>query len=358
VNILFLTYALDHCCGVTRHIATLGEGLRERGHATIVIAPGGTMVGELRAAGWQIVTAPIGPDNKQPIAAARAIVRTVREHHIDIIHSHQRWPELVASVVGRVLRVPTAMTCHSLVEGRRALSYRSQHVFAVSAAAQQLLTGYFRIPDARVQLVPNAPRDLVARTPAEVAAYRDRLGIPAGVSVVASAGRFHDDKGFDLLVEAARILGAQRLPIRFVMAGDGEARDKLIAAARELPIVFPGEVEDMSLLYSLADVIAVPSRRESSGLVAMEAGLLAKPVVATDIAGLRELFASGTRGLVVPANDPPALAAAIQRLHGDAALRAELGAALRAHVAAHYSRAAQIDAVEATYRALVAHRRA
>jgi D-inositol-3-phosphate glycosyltransferase len=94
-----------------------------------------------------------------------------------------------------------------------------------------------------------------------------------------------------------------------------------------------------------ADVVAVPSRREPLGLAAAEALACGKPVVASSVGGLREIVVEGVNGLVIPPGDPPALAAALDRLR-DEELRARLGAAGPRSVARHDIRATAIAMAE------------
>ncbi len=101
--------------------------------------------------------------------------------------------------------------------------------------------------------------------------------------------------------------------------------------------------------YERAAVVCVPSRREGYGVVAREAMAYGRPVVATAVGGLRDAVVDGVTGLLVPPRRPAALREAIERLLGDPALRAELGAAARRQAEADYSWPAVTDSLLAAY---------
>jgi glycosyltransferase involved in cell wall biosynthesis len=107
----------------------------------------------------------------------------------------------------------------------------------------------------------------------------------------------------------------------------------------------PAPTAEVAAWMRTADVVVVPSRREPLGLAAVEALACGTPVVASKVGGLREVVRDGENGLLIPADDPGALAEALRRLL-DAALRARLGAAGPASVAGHDIRTAAAQMAE------------
>ena len=113
----------------------------------------------------------------------------------------------------------------------------------------------------------------------------------------------------------------------------------------------PGE---LGPFYERAAVVAAPSRREGYGVAAREAMAWGRPVVASAVGGLVDAVEDGVTGLLVPPRDPAALRAALERLLGDAELRARLGAAAREHVRTELSPEAAGKALVAAYEAATA----
>ena len=151
-------------------------------------------------------------------------------------------------------------------------------------------------------------------------------------------GRLSEEKGVLELIQAAR-----DLPL--VVVGDGPLREQVPAALGFVP---PAELPGY---FDRAAVVVCPSRREGYGVVARQAMAHGRPVIATEVGGLAEAIVDGESGLLVPPEDGTALRAALERLLGDADLRARLGAAARDRVRARYSRAVAATATLAAYEA-------
>jgi glycosyltransferase involved in cell wall biosynthesis len=158
------------------------------------------------------------------------------------------------------------------------------------------------------------------------------------------AGRLDREKGLPVLLQAWGDAGFAAPEVALILAGDGPFRARAVAAGARCPgKLGPGELRNF---YAGSDVVVVPSIPtrdflEPWGLVVNEAFDQGVPVIATTAVGAAAggLVRHEETGLVVPAGDDRALAAALRRLHDDAALRARLGAAGRAAVAAGHSHA-------------------
>lgn len=170
---------------------------------------------------------------------------------------------------------------------------------------------------ARVHHLPNFAPDLLGAPPAA-------LPTPRSAPVVLALGRLHRNKAFDILVRAL-----PRLPgVHAVIAGEGPERGALLALARREGVAdrlhLLGWRTDQAALLAACDVLACPSRHEPLGNVVLEAFSAARPVVAADAAGPVELIAPGV-GLLVPREDPHALAEAIAGLLADPAEAFRMG---------------------------------
>jgi len=154
-------------------------------------------------------------------------------------------------------------------------------------------------------------------------------------------GRVVYQKGLDVLLDALAQLTA--LPWRLTIVGDGSQRATLQQQALCLGlaqrITFSGWLDKEAILayYRTADVFVFPSRHEGMPNAVLEAMASGLAVVATRIAGNEELIVNGESGLLVPVDDANALAAALQPLLLEAALRRNMGAAARRRVEEHYS---------------------
>jgi glycosyltransferase involved in cell wall biosynthesis/predicted metal-dependent phosphoesterase TrpH len=169
-----------------------------------------------------------------------------------------------------------------------------------------------------------------------------------GELLLLSVGRLSDEKRLDILLDAVALLPAET-SIRVVVAGDGPARPRLEARASDR-VRFVGERhgEDLARLYASADLFCFPSTTDTFGQVLLEAGSSGLPVVAARAGGAPELVAEGSSGLLVPPDDPAALAAAIRTLAASPELRARYGARARA-IAAGRSWSRSLEELRAAY---------
>lgn len=189
--------------------------------------------------------------------------------------------------------------------------------------------------------------DAIAATRVEVAHIgRTDDGVPieprrpGDVPTVLFVGRLEARKGIDTFLDAAASVVVDVPTVEFVVAGDDRAEDGSTQAERwarrAIPggdrVRFVGEVGDDELAdhFASAAVVVMPSRYESFGLVAVEAMMHGRPVVAGDVGGLRELIDDGETGLLVPVGDAVALASAVSSLIDDRTAADRIGRAARA----------------------------
>jgi glycosyltransferase involved in cell wall biosynthesis len=177
------------------------------------------------------------------------------------------------------------------------------------------------------------------------------------------AGRLAREKGLCVLLQAWSASGLSAPTTALVLVGDGPIRARAVATGAAL-VEGPQPPEQLRNFYAGSDVVVLPSIptrdfREPWGLVVNEAFDRGVPVIATDAVGAAAggLVRHEQTGLVVPAGDVAALAAALRRLHDDPALRARLGAAARNAVRA-YSHAAWADGMACALAAVGASRSA
>jgi glycosyltransferase involved in cell wall biosynthesis len=213
---------------------------------------------------------------------------------------------------------------------RRSLRRAARVVFT-SAHIQRLaeLRGY---PVRRGAVVPNG---------VDVRRFSPSLSPPpaGGRPLVLFTGRFDDQKGIDVLLEAWRHLDG-RAELRLAGAGWKESGYRNFASRLGLSsVVFQGHVprERLPELLGQARLLVLPSRYENFPLSLLEAMSCAVPVVASRVGGIPELVADGETGLLVPPGDPAALAEAMGRLVDGPALARALGAAARSTIEARYS---------------------
>jgi glycosyltransferase involved in cell wall biosynthesis len=159
---------------------------------------------------------------------------------------------------------------------------------------------------------------------------------PEGPITVAFVGRLLDDKGVRTLIAAHRLLRAKGSMLSLLLAGKPDpanpssvSEDEAEDWGREPGITWLGHVEDIATIWARAHIAVLPSRGEGLPKSLLEAAACGRPMIATDVPGCREVAIPDETGLLVPIDDAPALAAAIERLAALPDLRARFGAAAR-----------------------------
>lgn len=196
-------------------------------------------------------------------------------------------------------------------------------VIVLGSVWRKFVADNFHLPEARILVLPNAS---AARPP------RAPEAVPPEILFL---GRLGTRKGVPVLVEALGRLATSGLDWRAVIAGDGDAApyraevERLGLAPR---VTFPGWLEEAQThaRLSRAALLVLPSEAEGLPMAVVEAFAWGVPVVSTPVGSTPDILHDGVEGLMVPVGDAPALAAALQRLIADPALRRELGANARA----------------------------
>jgi glycosyltransferase involved in cell wall biosynthesis len=174
-----------------------------------------------------------------------------------------------------------------------------------------------RLPRERIRALPSH-YDARVFFPVDREEARSRLGGAVGDPIVASVGRLSLVKGWDLVLAAFARLAAGRPRARLRLVGDGEDRERVLAAARALGIEEQVSItgfvppERVALEVNAADLVVAGSHREGWSVAMLEALACGKPLVTTEVSGARALVQDGTNGFVVPGRDPGRLAHAMR----------------------------------------------
>jgi phosphatidylinositol alpha-mannosyltransferase len=344
--------------GVQVHVRQLAGELRTRGHRTTILAPGSRPSED---AGVRIVGRPVRVPYRGTVApisfspgAWRRIRSAMRSFDPDLIHAHEPLTPSTSMLAVLAAEAPVVATFHASLDRSRLMelagpalrqvSGRIDAAVAVSDAAASFVRRVVRVP---LQIVPNG---------VDVRAFSDPgrpvEGLPSGPKIL-WVNRLDPQKGFEIMLRAFERIASEVGEVHLLVAGDG--RDRVLL--RSLPgdlrsrVLRLGTVphEVLTRYHAAADVFVSPATgQESFGIVLVEAMAAGVPVVASDIAGYREVVRDGLDGLLVPPNDPNALAAAIRRVLSEPELAASLKAAGRSRAQA-FSWQAVAPRLEAVY---------
>lgn len=343
-----------------RHfLLPLMRGARARGHEVVGVCAEGPLLDLPRAEGFRILTPPFARslDPRAQWRALGALRGVIRAERPELVHGHMPISGLLARVAARAEGVPRiAYTCHGFLFNQPGPAWRRGLSLGLEWLGGRLTDTFLTVSEAeaadarrlhihrRAMAVGNG-RDPALFFPdaAGRAAVRAELGAPADAVVVLAAARLVRHKGWpELLEAAAAVPGLHLWCVGERLASDhGEDMAPHFARARHVMggrLRALGYRHDVARLLRGADLFCLPSFFEGLPMSIIEAMLSGLPVVATDIRGPRELVTGGT-GLLVPPGQVAPLAAALDRLAGDGALRARLGAAGRDRALARFAEA-------------------
>jgi len=351
--------------GAERQVVSLAERMRQRGHTVrlVVLLP---RQAEEWSTGLDVARLEM---RKRPLSLLAGLLkgqRALREFEPDLLHSHT----FPANLTARALRllgptVPVITTIHNVYEGgwQRMWAYRltdplSECTTAVSRAAAERAVRVRAVPAKKCQVLSNGI-ELEGLQPD--LKRRDRLRAAMGVAekfVWLAAGRIAPAKDYPNLLRAFSLLNENSQPAELWIAGEGAGGEAERVRELTAELGLNGRVRwlglrrDLPALLDAADGFVLSSAWEGMPLALGEAMAMEKPVVATDVGGVRELV--GEMGLVVAAKSPVGLAAAMRAtMKQRPEERQAVGWAARQRIQGYFAMDAKACAWEELYRSVV-----
>lgn len=280
----------------------------------------------------------------------------LRRERIDLVHAHGQDATILAGLrrlCGGPRFIVTRHVLHEAATGWRAraraalearLLRSADAVVAVSQAAAARLPS---VRPERLHVLPNGIEVSRFGNPALAqrrSELRTELGLGEQDVALLCLAVLREGKGHELLFEAVGRLIQRGLPVRLLVAGDGELADEVAALARPLGdhVRLLGARTDVPELLEASDVVVLASEREALPTALIEAGAAGRAVVATRVGGTEEVVVPGETGLLVHSRDPEELAGALAALIEHPERRSELGAAGALRVRRLFSLEAQV----------------
>lgn len=359
--------------GAEEHILTLLRGLdRNRFRLHFVCTP---MVAEHMRHDIPAEVELLPLDLRRPwhVRSALHLAHFLNQRRTDILHVHQFRASVLSAPVARLLaRVPVIVETPHLRESWRQgwkayhgidrfFSRFVDHYIAVSEANARYLRDQKGVAAGKITVILNGT-DVNRYDPHHFppAGFRSSIGIEEDDPVLLVLARLELQKGHRVLIEAMAAVHRAYPKAKLFCLGEGSLRGELQAYANSLGLSdvvhFPGYCRNIEDWLALADFTVLPSLFEGLPLVAAESLAAGRTMVATAVDGTPEIVVDGQTGLIVPPQNPAALAGAICRLLGDPDLRRKLAAAGRPWVTERFDERLQVQRTEELYVQLWEHR--
>nr|WP_319583453.1 glycosyltransferase family 4 protein [uncultured Pseudodesulfovibrio sp.] len=266
----------------------------------------------------------------------RKIARMLKENEIDVLVAHGYKADILGRLASWMARVPLVVVSHGWTGESSKIKWFDaidklfcRFADAVVAVSEEQARRLSRagVPDKRIHVIKNCIRLPDHRQ--DRREVRTRYGIPQDTCWLVAGGRLSPEKNFGGLIEAVRRMLPSFSDFRVSIFGEGPEREFLTGLLHrhglQDRVRLHGFTEDFPGLLAGADMFVLSSLTEGLPVVVLEAMAYGIPVVATDAGGTREVVADGTTGILVPLDDPQALADALVRVASDESLRERLG---------------------------------
>jgi glycosyltransferase involved in cell wall biosynthesis len=275
--------------------------------------------------------------------------RRLRDLRPDLVHTHLVHADAYGALgAGRAAIVSTKHNDDRFRLGpfryvERGLTRRAARVIAISRSLLRFCVDEVGLPARKVEVVHYGLDSLP-----EPWGDAGDVPLPTGARVLLCVGRLAPQKGVDVAVRALAQIRESEPRAVLVVLGEGPERTRLEAMAGE-GVFLPGRVGDVATWYRRAELIVHPARWEGFGLALLEAMLAGRPLVATRAGAAPEIVVDGETGLLVPPDDPNALAEAVTSALAHPIRAATLGQAGLARAQSEFSVAKMAERTAAVY---------
>src|SRR5215207_5011088 len=359
VRVLLVVDALE-VGGAERHVVDLASALHRKGYEVEVacsITDG--LSKPLEEAG-----VPVRPLTRRlvkrrvSLAYTRGIRKLLREGRFDLVHAHIYASAVAAAIATRGTGLPLVVTEHTEASWQnrwarlcsRWTYRRARRIIAVSTPIERRMSERDGVPPELVTLIPNAVISASGNPPDLAEALPDGWSERPLVGVVA---RLQPEKGVAIFLKAAAHVSKISPEARFLVVGDGPLREELLDLVGRLGlrerVRFLGYRADARALTGLFVVLNDTAITEGSPLIVLEAMAAGVPVVASAVGGIPDQVRHGEEGLLVPPDDPDALAETLGTLLRNPTRARRLGEAGRRRAGNEFCHDTLVRRIEAIY---------
>ncbi|MGC5796075.1 glycosyltransferase family 4 protein [Sphingomonas sp. NFX23] len=360
--------SINAAWNVVNFRAGLVRALIADGHEVIAAVGDDGAVADIEALGARVVTLPMDSAGISPFADLRLFAHYLalfRHEQPDIYLGWTIKPNIYGSIAAAVAGVPAVNNISGLGTAFLGAGWlmrvagvlyriglrRSATVFFQNAADRELFIARALVRERQTALLPGSGIDGVAFDPAH---YRQTTD---GVFRFLLVARLIRDKGVLEFVEAARLLRVTHPAVRFQILGFLDVANRTAIDRATLEgwvaeglIDYLGVADDVRPFLAQADCVVLPSYREGTSRVLLEAAAMARPAIATDVPGCRDVVRDRETGLLCRVRDAADLARAMREmLASDDGARAAMGAAARRDVLVRFAE----HKVITSYRAVI-----
>ncbi|MHB8904889.1 MAG: glycosyltransferase family 4 protein [Melioribacteraceae bacterium] len=334
MNIAVFLPNIKPVCGRTNMGISLVKGLNRKGVSVSLITNPESDLTLLPKLEIKTLVIPCNPENKSLLSFLKSITalnKFIKENKIEIVNTHHRYCEFISISTRFIfdLDYKISTTVHSFTNNLKAISYRADRLIAVSSFIKYHLIKYYSKKDSLINVIYNAVEEELNLHPDQKNYEKYILGF----------GRLDYEKGFDILIQTLIYLKDKITLPKLILIGEGSEENRLrqLAEQNNIKVEFlksdstPWETIKNSLF------VVVPSREESLGLVILEAGLMGKAVIASNVGGIPEIIDDDKSGLLFENGNYFQLAELLNKLIINKTLAEQFGLDLKQKIGRQFS---------------------
>ena len=374
INILFVTASPGHVFGGGKQAFynLISRLDRRRFNPLVATAPTGRYAEMLREVGVRLI--PLAMSNRFDLRIPYRLARIVREHAVTILHSHGGGrADFFVHLTSKLVNIPVKITTVANLVERwfdvnpiqlyvyKKIQSKTEktfdHFICVSDYLADHLIRQHGLDRTKINTIYNGvDLDYFEGTPDYPKIKNEFLQRGERI-LIGAVGRLVAEKGLEYLLTAIPKVLKRFSEARLLLVGDGPLRKDLERIVIDLDltgkVTFVGFRSDIKEILSSLDILVLPSLLEGFPMIILEAMAMAKPIVASDIPGIREQIIDGKNGILVPIKDSNTLAAAIINILADRKTAENVGLAARKTVYEKFSIERMVAETESLYLSLL-----
>jgi len=301
INVLHISPDFNYVCGVSKYIYLLFKEFRKYEDLNLFfVTNGGDSIERLENLGYKPILMNFRKGWKNIFyfyQNLKLLEEFCRRNEIHIIHTHHRYPELLANLIKRKLQIKTITTVHSLVDGYKSISFKSDLIIAVSKSVKENIVNKFGVQEEKIIQFYN-PLDFEELEEGLKSKPNFNFEFPVDAKIFLFIGRWTKIKGVDLLIKTFLEIFKKYKNVFLIIISDIPKNEKRKLQHLNKNFILIDAQKNIHGYFNIADVVVLPSRIESFPFVMLEAGYYKKFFIGSNTGGIGEFIENGKDGLL------------------------------------------------------------
>lgn len=353
--------------GVEQHVLTLASLYNERRYTPIIapIANHGELEERAKHLGMETAFIPM-KSRAGAFTASKVLAKIAEQYHVELIHTFGIRSSTLAWMTRKKIKVPWVITLPNINSTdyqnifQAQISHSWNNFLLRQADAVHVISPHLKEYLSTIPFPPKTVYTIIngVDVPVNLNTYDHKwihknYSLPQNGVVIGTTGRLEDVKGYDVLITAMATLRRHHSQVYLILVGDGSRRSSLQRLAEELGlagyVIFTGYTSTIWEHLMSMDMFVCSSRSEGVPFSVLEAMAVGLPIIATNVGGIPGIIANQHSGILIPPNNPDAMAEALQELLANPDKAAQLGQNASARIKNEFSAQYMAENVQCMY---------